>query len=175
MSENKISVSQYLENEDLLEINYVPYDVKREIVDTIIFQVTRYGEMKNIDTALLHRVSCEIFIESITNINMSIVNENNLGGYDVLCMNNALDELLYEIDEEYSRFLEILEYKLSDFHKQNTSTAAILLLLKNKLYSFGNEKLNDLRVLTENIDVKQIGDKLKEIINENLEKYKKDK
>lgn len=172
MNENKISVIQYIENEDLLEISYTPYSVKKEIVNTIVSQVTNKGDMRTIDTALLNRVSCEIFIEAITNIDMSIEDENKLSGYDLLCMNNKLDDLLFEVSDEYGRFVEILECVVSDFIRNNNSTSATLLFIVKKLTSFGNEKLKEILEYIEDIDVKNVGDTIKKLIAENLDKYK---
>lgn len=176
MTENKISVKQYIEDNTLLEISYVPYEVKAEIVEAIINKVARYGNnMKTINTALLHRVSCEIFIESITNIDMSVVSEEGLSGYDILCMNNILEDLLYEIDDEYARFWEILEFKISDFEKINNSTGAILFKLKDSFSLWLREKASEFNGIIENFDVKKLADNLKNMIQENLDKYNKDK
>ena len=172
MNENKISVIQYIENEDLLEINYTPYSVKKEIVNTIVSQVTDKGDMRTIDTALLNRVSCEIFIESITNIDMSIEDENKLSGYDLLCMNNKLDDLLFEVSDEYGRFVEILECVVSDFIRNNNSTSATLLFIMNKIVNFGKEKIEELNNYINNINVKDIADELKTLIDKNLKKFK---
>lgn len=172
MSENKISVSQYLENEDLLEINYVPYDVKREIVETIISKTIFYKDMLLLDTALLNRISCEIFIESITNIDMNILDEHELYGYDTLCMNNALNNLLVEINDEYERFMEILEYKVNDFIRKNNSTGAIISSVINRIVNWSNYKIDELNNYIEGIDVKKVANELKILIDKNLEKYK---
>jgi hypothetical protein len=40
MNTEKISVIEYLENKELLEINYTPYDTKVQIVNTIISSST---------------------------------------------------------------------------------------------------------------------------------------
>lgn len=172
MSENKISATEYITNEELLEVSYVPYIAKKEIVDTILSQVIKSGDMNTIDTALLERVSCEIFIESITNINMSISSEDGLSGYDVLCMNNMLDSLISEIEEEYFRFHEILEYKVSDFIRNNNSTAATLLSIINRFVNWGKEKSKELTKQIENIDVKNVSESLKNLIEDNLNKYR---
>lgn len=172
MSENKISVSQYLENEDLLEINYVPYDVKREIVETIISKTIFYKDMLLLDTALLNRISCEIFIESITNIDMNILDEHGLYGYDTLCMNNALNNLLVEINDEYERFMEILEYKVNDFIRKNNSTGAIISSVINRIVNWSNYKIDELNNYIEGINVKKVANELKILIDKNLEKYK---
>jgi hypothetical protein len=94
MNENKISVSEYLKDNGLLEINYIPYDVKLDIVDVVLSQVISDDVMPKVDGALLKRVSTEVFIETITNIDMSIKSEVDLGGYDELCLNNELDFLI---------------------------------------------------------------------------------
>lgn len=169
---SKISVSQYLENEDLLEINYVPYDIKKEIVETIISKTIFYKDMLLLDTSLLKRISCEIFIESITNIDMGILDEHGLFGYDTLCMNNALNNLLVEIDEEYERFMEILEYKVADFIRKNNSTGAIISSVVNRIVNWGNYKINELNNYIEGIDVKKITNELKFLVDKNLEKFK---
>lgn len=172
MSENRISVKQYIENEDLLEVNYTPYTVKKEIVEAVLSEVIKEGDMRTIDTALLHRVSCEIFIEAITNINMSELSEDGIGGYDQLCMYDAMDELISNFETEYLRFYEILEYKILDFNKLNNSTGAILISLKNKIRKMGNEIMDTITSKIKSIDVKESTETLKKMIAENLEKYK---
>lgn len=172
MNENRISVAEYLENDELLEINYTPYDVKINIVDVILSQVVTEGDMRKIDSAFLHRISTQVFIESITNIDMSIKSEHDLNGYDLLCLNNELDALIDIISDEFERFEDILRLKVDDFYKYNTSTSATLLSLKNTVSKFINKKSDEINELIENLDTVSISDKLKNIINENLKKYK---
>lgn len=173
MNENKkISVSEYLEDRDLLELNYTPYDIKVEIVDVIISQIIETKEQKTIDSAILHRVSDQVFIEESTNIDFSILSEEGLGGYDKLCLEDELDELLYNISSEYERFTEILEYKLADFYRYENSTSSTLLSLKNQIIGFFKKKSLEMQELINNIDSKEVAEKLKNIINENLERYK---
>lgn len=173
MTENKISVTQYMENGNLLEISYVPYDQKVEIVEAIIPSIVRYGiDVQRIDTALLQRVSCEIFIESITNIDMTLPDQHGLSGYDTLCLNNVLDDLLYEISAEYDRFMEILSYKIKDFEKQHNSTSAVILYLKNKLINFGKTKTDELFNRINNLDTQKLGNEIKSFIKQNLKDIK---
>ena len=172
MNENKISVTEYLEDKGLLEINYIPYDVKSNIVDVILSKVSTAGEINKLDSALLHRISTQVFIESITNIDMSIESEENLNGYDLLCLYDELDSLIDTIIDEFERFEHILELKVEDFHRYNTSTSATLLSLKNVLSKFVKKKSDEINELIRNLDTSAISEKLKNIINENLEKYK---
>ena len=172
MNENKISVAEYLEDNELLEIKYTPYDVKSSIVDVILSQVTTKEEINKIDSALLYRISTQVFIEAITNIDMSIVSEENISGFDLLCLYDELDSLIDTIAEEFDRFEDILQLKVDDFHRYNTSTSATLLSLKKALSKFTKTKSDEMNELIQNLDTAAISNKLKNIINENLEKYK---
>lgn len=172
MNENKISVAEYLKNNELLEINYTPYEVKLNIVNVMLSQVITKGELNKIDSALLKRISTQVFIESITNIDMSIKSEQNLSGYDLLCLYDELDTLIDIVSDEFKRFEDILKLKVDDFYKYNISTSATLLSLKNAFSKFIKVKGDEINELIQNLDTVSISDKLKNIINENLEKYK---
>lgn len=172
MSDNKISVSNYLENVELLEVDYTPYDVKVNIVDVILSQVIIDDEIEKIDSALLKRISTQIFIESITNIDMSIKSDNGLDGYDELCLFDELDTLIELVYDEYRRFENILELKVNDFYRYKNSTSSTLLSLKNKLSKFVKEKSDEINNLIENIDTQALSNKLKVLIDENIKKYR---
>lgn len=172
MNENKISVSEYLKDNNKLEVNYIPYDVKLDIVDVVLSQVISNDGMPKVDSALLKRVSTEVFIETITNIDMSIKSEFDLGGYDELCLNNGLDFLIEFIEDEFDRFNEILDSKLNDFYRYNNSTGSVLMSLKNSLVKFINKKTNEVNELINTIDTKDISNRLKKLIEENMEKYR---
>jgi hypothetical protein len=172
MSENKISVSEYLNNKELLEINYTPYDIKNNIVDAILSQVTVKDGLHKINSVLLNRVSTHIFIESITNIDMSIKSDKNLDGYDELCFNNELEELLEIINDEYSRFKYILKLKIDDLNRYSNSTSATLVSLKKSVVEFIKQKSDEINQFITNIDTQAISDNLKVLINDNLKKYK---
>lgn len=173
MSENKISVSEYLDNRELLEINYTPYDIKENIVDVILSQViVKKDELQKINSVLLNRVSTHIFIESITNIDMSVKSENNLDGYDELCFNNELEELLEIIDDEYSRFEYILKLKIDDLNRYSNSTSATILSLKKSIVNFIKQKSDEVNQFITSIDTQAISNNLKVLINDNLKRYK---
>lgn len=172
MSENKISVSEYLNNKELLEINYTPYDIKNNIVDAILSQVIVKDGLHKINSVLLNRVSIHIFIESITNIDMSIKSDKNLDGYDELCFNNELEELLEIINDEYSRFKYILKLKIDDLNRYSNSTSATLVSLKRSVVEFIKQKSDEINQFITNIDTQVISDNLKVLINDNLKKYK---
>jgi len=64
-------------------MDYIPFDNKLQIVSHIVQGLI--DATKGINTALLKRISKEVFIESITNIDLNIIDENGLKGYDQLC------------------------------------------------------------------------------------------
>jgi hypothetical protein len=172
MSENKISVREYLDNKELLEINYTPHDIKNNIVDVMLSQVVVRDGLQKINSVLLNRISTQIFIESITNIDMSVKSDKNLDGYDELCFNNELEELLEIISNEYSRFEYILKLKIDDLNRYNNSTSATILSLKKSVVDFVKKKSDEINQFINNIDTQTISNNLKVLINDNLKKYK---
>lgn len=171
MERTKISVEEYLENNELLKTYYTPFETKREIVDVIVSQVVEDKGMKKIDQTFLYRIATQVFIETITNIDMSIKSNSGLDGYDVLCLNDALNELIDMISTEFDRFDSILKLKLDDFYRYENSTSSILLSLKKNLSDFFKKKTDELNEMIANIDSKEISEKIKMTINENLKKY----
>jgi hypothetical protein len=168
----RISVIEYLQNPGELELNYTPYNIKAEIVDVILSQVITENEMKKIDSALLDRVSTQIFIESATNIDMSIESEEGLDGYDLLCLNDELDHVIFVIGTEFDRFKEILDLKVADFYRYENSTSATLLLLKRLMYTFMKKKVDEARQLVEGVDTKAVAERMKVFLNAQLERDK---
>ena len=81
-SNTKISVYDYYNDNNKLEITFTPFDTKLQIVSNIISEVIK--SVGGINTSLLRRISTEIFIETITNIDMKIQDENGLSGFDQL-------------------------------------------------------------------------------------------
>ena len=90
----------------------------------------------------------------------------------VLCLNNNLDHLIELLEDEYNRFIEILELKMEDFYRYNNSTSSTLFYIKSILSKFVKQKSEEINEFIANIDTKLISDKLKKIIDENIKKYK---
>ena len=116
---DKISVNEFLNNSDLLEITYTPFYTKLQIVTKILNSVINAtGE---INTSIIRRISTQVFIENITNIDMSIKDENDLDGYDKLCYLNKLSDLKKLIGLEYIEFENILNERLMDYIRIETN------------------------------------------------------
>ena len=53
----KISVLDYVNNNDLLEIRYIPFETKLRIIDSIITEIIE--KEKTINTSLIRRISIQ--------------------------------------------------------------------------------------------------------------------
>ncbi len=151
---NKISVKEYLNNEEKLIVKkYIPYERKVLIVDSILKQVcANINGFYKLDSVLLDRIKDQIIIEQTTNLDLKIV-EDGLDGYDLLLMNDRLDSLIEIINKEYLQFDKILSLRISDYLKFKSSvsgflhykTEYILDWMENKSIDIIN-KLNDIDV-----------------------------
>lgn len=161
MSENKISVSEYLNNNELLEIKeYIPYAEKVNIVDSIMRQVCRnMSGLYSIDSVLLDRVKKQIFIEQLTNLDLSILS-NNLDGYDLLMVSNDMEEILLFVIDEYKELDRILELRVKDFLRDKTSISGFLHYKTERVLDYINSNVPVLLDRIDKIDTKSIIDSL---------------
>lgn len=109
----KISITEYLNDKSLLELNYIPFHQKKQFIDDIISEVI--NSSGKIDTTLIRRISTEIFISALTNIDMGLADENGLQGYDQLCYKNELNNLTNSLGYEYIELQKILNEQVSDY------------------------------------------------------------
>jgi len=108
-----ISILDFINDNNLLEITYVPFDVKVEIVKTIISTVAENAGY--LDSSVLRRVAFETMVNTITNIDMNIECEYGLKGYDYLCYSDSEATLLSHIGPQYDQFWRILEEQVRDY------------------------------------------------------------
>ena len=157
----KISVKEYFENKELLELAYVPYERKVEICRIIIEQCANvYNEYHTIDSVLLSRVSREVFIDAITNLNLSVKDEQGLDGYDQLCMKDELNYIIEECDYLYAQFEEILELMLKDYYNNEGSLRGFFNNLKDTIINRLTVAREDISDFVQNLDAKEIADKI---------------
>lgn len=171
----KLRIEEYLENKSVLELFYTPYENKVEIVEVILSQVVKHNELVNVDTALLKRISFQVFMEHITNLDLSDTNSNGLNGYDYLCSKNEINDLLSLdfIKNELDRFNEILDCKLNDIYREKTSVGYVLVYIKNIISSFMKNKQDELNDYISNLDTKKIMDTIRIDLLGNIERFKK--
>lgn len=161
MSENKISVSEYLDNKELLEIKkYIPYVEKVNIVNSIMKQVCRNTSgLYSVDSVLLDRIKKQIFIEQLTNLDLSILSDN-LDGYDLLMVNNDMNNILLSITAEYKELDRILELRVNDFLRDKTSISGFLHYKTERVLDYINSNVPVLLEKIDKIDTKSIIDSL---------------
>lgn len=163
----KISVENYLASPELIEVYYVPYETKVNICNVILNQVIKKdGCMYYIDSALLDRVKTQVVIESITNLDLSIKDENGLDGYDLLCKENELSNLIDFISYEYNKFDEIIKFKVQDFYNSNGSISGFLHFTKKEIINKYNEIMDSFTKFISNINAKDVADVIVNYIEE---------
>ncbi len=146
----KISLKNYLENKDLLELTYTPYEDKMKIIDLIMdgcIVETTDGLVK-IDSVVLERVSTEMFLSSITNIDMEESLENGLTVYDELCRVGEINNLIDRCGLEYKLFSDILYLRKKDFDKTNESIYTVINFIfeqLNGMFSDSKQLLSELK------------------------------
>ena len=165
MEENKISVQEYLNNKELLKVVYVPFDSKITIVSKI-FQglINATG---GINTSMLRRIFTEVVIENITNIDMGILDENELKGFDQLCLANELDNLKYLLGNEYKEFEKILSEYISDYIRVETNPAVTINQIYTQVVDFLNTVLDTLSERIKDINVEELEDTILKLIPTN--------
>ena len=153
----KISVKEYLEDSELLEINYIPYDHKVEICSVILDQcISEFEDYHTLNSVLLNRVKTEIFLGYITNIDLSIKDENGLNGYDQLCLNDELDSLIDACGHLYDQFEDVLELMMRDYYHNIASTRGYMNILKTKTLDWLSVLKRDASDAAKKFDSKKI-------------------
>lgn len=132
----RINIDNYLANKELLQLTYIPFDSKMEIVSHLINGVI--NSVGGLNTSLLRRISSEVFIESISNIDMGAVNESGLTGFDELLCKREFDSLIDVLGSEYVEFQTILNERVADYIRIETNPAVTI----NAIYNQVTETLN---------------------------------
>ena len=162
MSNNKISVKEYIENNELLTAVYIPFDEKLSIVSRIISELV--NTIGGLNTSMLRRIATEVFIESITNIDMTITDENGLSGFDQLIYRDELENLKVKLGNEYDEFERILDERVDDYIRTETNPAITI----NAIYSQVADMLSKLIELfskrIQEIDVDEFIDNISHLI-----------
>lgn len=165
MSDNKISVKEYVENKNLLEVNYVPYDNKLQIVSHVLNGVV--SSVGGLNTSLLRRIATEVFIESISNIDMSIEDENGLGGFDQLCYLGELSGLKAMMGNEYIEFQTILDERVQDYIRTETNPAVTINAIYNQVTDYAKMAMDYISSQIQNIDVEKVSEVVSKYIPAN--------
>lgn len=154
MEENKITVQEYLNNKDLLKVTYTSFEDKLGIVSSAIRSSVK--ALGGLNTTMLRRVTTELFINTMTNLDLVSVDDNGLSGYDQLCYRNELQNLIDDLGFEYKEFQRILDERVADYIRTETNPAVTI----NAIYSQITEMFGNIfEVLSkqiQNVDVEQL-------------------
>lgn len=173
---DKISVEMYLGNKSLLQLtDYIPYEQKVGIVENIFANLVKDDNgYKTMNTALLTRVEQQVFIEHCTNLNLSEIGSDGLNGYDELIKSHTLNEVIENISDEYNRFIEIMNMKLNDFYRYDSSVYG---LINNKSRYIYETFMNRVISAIQQIDAEKIVsgfENILDIMTKNIQNGKKD-
>lgn len=165
MNENKISVMDYVNDNDLLEVSYIPYDEKMQIVSHVLNGVI--NSVGGLNTSILRRISTEVFIESITNIDLGVEDENGLKGFDQLCYLGELDQLKIFLGNEYIEFQKILDEHVQDYIRMETNPALTINAIYNQLSEYAKIAMDYISNQIQNIDADQVAETVTKFISTN--------
>lgn len=165
MNENKISVMDYVNDNDLLEVSYIPYDEKMQIVSHVFNSVI--NSVGGLNTSILRRISTEVFLESITNIDLGVEDENGLKGFDQLCYLGELDQLKIFLGNEYIEFQKILDEYVQDYIRMETNPALTINAIYNQLSEYAKIAMDYISNQIQNVDVDQVAETVTKFISTN--------
>ena len=155
---NKISVSEFIDNKSLLEVSYLPFDSKMQLVSTIFSEVINV--VGGLNTALLRRISTEAFINAISNIDMSIKDDTGLDGFDQLYYHREFKNLVSLLGEEYTELQTILTERLNDYIRTETNPAITINSIYEQVKTYFNTALDYISTNIQNIDVEKLTEQL---------------
>ncbi len=131
---SKISTLDYIEDPSKLQIMYVPFDTKMQIAGHVVSSIAK--AIGGMNSSLFRRISIEVIIENITNIDMTVKDENELAGFDQLLYYKKLDGLLETLGDEYNEFKKIIDERFSDYLRTETNSALTLEHIYSEVKSY---------------------------------------
>ena len=165
MNENKISVMDYVNDNDLLEVSYIPYDEKMQIVSHVLNGVI--NSVGGLNTSILRRIATEVFIESISNIDLGIEDENGLKGFDQLCYLGEMDQLKNLLGNEYAEFQKILDERVQDYIRMETNPALTINAIYEQVSEYAKMAMDYISSQIQNVDVDQVAEMVSKFIPTN--------
>lgn len=160
---NKISVADFLADNTLLSATYIPFDDKIKIVSNILNGVTK--AIGGINSSILRRIATETIIESVTNIDLNIVDDNGLKGYDQLCFHRELENLLKLIEPEYIEFDTIIKEYVNDYLRVETNSALTISMIYTQMKTGFDEIINWIKDYIQGIDLSDLENKIGQLMN----------
>lgn len=163
----KISVAEYIEDNSKLIVNYIPFDEKMNVASRIITGIV--NALGGLNSSLLRRVSTEVFIETISNIDLNIVDENGLKGFDQLCYRRELDKLKEYLGNEYTELAQILSEYVSDYIRTETNPAITIQKIYEQSGTYLNNAFDYISNYIQSIDAEKAAESIRQIISSNIQ------
>ncbi len=158
MDNNKITVKEYLENNELLSVVYIPFEEKLGLVSKVLNESIK--AIGGLNTTLVRRLAVEIFIEAITNIDMKTVDENGLSGYDQICYSGQLESLIDNIGNEYLELDRILHERMQDYIRIESNPSITINEIYDQVKTYLSTFINYFSNYVEGLDVEKISNEL---------------
>lgn len=159
---DKISVKDYIENKEMLELSYIPYDKKIDIVSGVFSGMIQ--TIGGLNTTILRIISLQTIIENVTNIDLKIKDEESgLQGFDYLLYTDELRNLIDLMGREYTEFMKIFDEYKADYVRMETNPALTISNIYDQVSKYANIVINFLQEQIKNIDVEQFSSFLTEI------------
>lgn len=162
MNENKISVMDYVNDNDLLEVSYIPYDEKMQIVSHVLNGVI--NSVGGLNSSILRRIATEVFIESISNIDLGVDDENGLKGFDQLCYLGEMDQLKNLLGNEYAEFQRILDERVQDYIRMETNPALTINAIYEQVSEYVKMAMDYISSQIQNVDVDQVAEMVSKFV-----------
>ena len=159
---DRISVSEYLKDNSLLQFNYIPYDKKIDIVSHVFSGVIQ--AVGGLNSTLLRMVKIEAIIENVTNLDLKIPGEDDLKGLDLLIYTNELPTLIQLMGREYEEFDKMFEEYTADYIRMETNPAVTIEAIYNRIAEQGTVIIDFLQEQIKNVDVEQFSSLLLNVI-----------
>ena len=167
IEEKKYSVAEFLDNPEILEVTYLPFDSKLELASHVLVEVVK--AIGGLNTSLLRRISTEAFIEAVSNIDMNVTDDNGLKGFDQLYYHGKLEYLLNLLGREYAELQHILDERTADYIRTETNPAVTINGIYERVRTVVNATLDQLSNVIQNIDVQKLTEQITPLINKDGE------
>lgn len=113
--EKNITMEQFLNDNMLLQLQYLDFNTKLEIALSIVTALINNSGY--INQSLLRRFSVETIIEAISNIDMKEKCSNGLSGYDYMCYTeNGYEVIKKYLNPQFEQFMEIIKEQANDYN-----------------------------------------------------------
>ena len=152
---DKISVKDYIENKEMLELSYIPYDKKIDIVSGVFSGMIQ--TLGGLNTTILRVISLQTIIENVTNIDLKIQDEESgLQGFDYLMYTDELRNLIDLMGREYTEFMKIFDEYKTDYIRMETNPALTISNIYDQISKYASVIIEFLQEQIKNMDIEQL-------------------